>query len=403
FSTVFYANIVFCMILYILLFFASPFIAKFYDMPELTSVVRVLGLTIVISGVKNVQQAYVSRHMIFKRFFYATLGGTIGAAVIGILMAYLGCGVWSLVAQNLFNLTVDTIILWITVKWRPELKFSWKRLKVLYSYGWKLLLSSLLHTVYTDIRQLIIGKLYSSESLALYNKGKQFPNLIATNINNSIDSVLFPAMSVAQDNKEKVKKMTCISIRVSGYIMWPVMIGLSAVTEPLVRILLTDKWIGCIPFLRIFCITNAFQPIHTANLNAIKAMGRSDLYLKLEIIKKVTGIAILLAVMNFGVMAIGYSLLVYSVFAQIVNSWPNRELLNYSYKDQLKDIVPFIILSLVMAVPIYFIGKLPLPLIVVLAIQVITGAIIYIAESLIFKLDTFEFIKDRLSELLRKK
>lgn len=318
-------------------------------------------------------------------------------------MAYLGFGVWALVVQNLFNLTVDTIILWLTVKWRPKCVFSFKRLKNLYSYGWKLLASTLIHTIYQNIRQLIIGKLYSSESLAFYNRGKQFPELIATNINNSIDSVLFPAMSASQESKESVRKMTRMSIRVSGYVMWPIMIGLAAISEPLVRLLLTDKWLECVPFLRIFCITVAFQPIHTANLNAIKALGRSDLYLKLEIIKKCVGMAILLSVMNFGVLAIGYSLFVYNVIAQLINSWPNRKLLEYKYWSQIKDILPFIGMSLIMGLPIYFIGKLPLPLIAVLAIQVITGTVIYIAESFIFKLDTFGFIKDRLFELLRKK
>lgn len=402
FSTVFFTNISFCLILYAGLFLAAPHIAHFYNMPDLTNLVRILGLILIISGVKNVQQAYVSRHMIFKRFFFSTLGGTIGAAVAGIIMAYMGYGAWALVAQYLFNALVDTCILWITVKWRPQLCFSWKRLKALYAYGWKLLASSVLNTVYNNIRQLIIGKMYSSADLAYYNKGSSFPNFIVTNINTSIDSVLFPAMSASQDDKSKVKTMTRMSIRVSSCIMWPIMIGLAAVAEPFIKLLLTDKWLDCVPFLRIFCLPLAFQPIHTANLNAIKAVGRSDIFLKLEIIKKIIGVLILLAAMNYGVLAIGYSVLLYDVIAQLLNSWPNRKLLGYAYLDQLKDIAPFILLSLIIAVPVYFIGMLNMPTLLVLTLQVIAGGTLYIGISYIFKLDTFMFILKKITALIKR-
>ena len=204
FSTVFYTNIAFCLVLYLIIFISAPLIAKLYNNEALTAVTRVLGLTIVISGVKNVQQAYVSRKMIFKKFFFATLVGTIGAGVLGITLAINGAGVWAVVAQQIFNLTVDTIILWITVKWRPKKFFSFTRLKELFSYGWKLLVSSIIDTVYNNVRQLIIGKFYSSSDLAYYNKAKQFPELIVNNVNTSIDSVLLPTMSREQENKEKV-------------------------------------------------------------------------------------------------------------------------------------------------------------------------------------------------------
>ena len=192
FSSVFYFNLSACILLYVGMFFAAPLIASFYNMPDLTPVIRVSSLTLIISGVKNIQQAYVSSHLLFKKFFFATLGGTIGAAVIGIWMAWKGYGVWALVAQHLFNATLDTIILWVTVKWRPKRVFSLERLKGLFSYGWKLLVSALLDTGYNNLRSLIIGKLYTSADLAFFNRGKQFPNLVVTNINTSIDSVLLP-------------------------------------------------------------------------------------------------------------------------------------------------------------------------------------------------------------------
>ena len=199
-------------------------------------------------------------------------------------MAYSGYGAWALVVQNLFNATIDTIILWITVKWYPKWEFSFSRLKVLYSYGWKLLVSTLLDRIWIQLRQLIIGIKYSTEDLAFYNKGHEFPEYATTAINSSIDSVLLPVMSKVQDSKEQVKMMTRRAIRVSSYVMWPVMMGLAACAEPLIRVLITDKWMFAVPYLRIFCITYAFYPIHTANLNAIKAVGRSDIFLKLEII-----------------------------------------------------------------------------------------------------------------------
>lgn len=403
FSSVFWFNIVACAVLYAGMFFAAPLIARFYDMPELTPVVRVISLIILISGVKNVQQAYVSRNMLFKRFFYATLGGTIGAAVIGILMAYYGFGVWALVAQMLFNMFVDTVILWITVKWRPKLMFSFERLKGLFSFGWKLLVSSLLNTVYNDLRQLIIGKLYTSEDLAQYNRGKQFPHLIVTNINSSIDSVLLPTMASEQDNRERVRAMTRRAIRTSTYIMAPLMVGLAVCAEPVVDLVLTAKWLPCVPFLRIFCFTYAFYPIHTANLNAIKAMGRSDLFLKLEIIKKVVGLIALVSTMWFGVMAMAYSLLVTSVLSQIINSWPNRKLLSYSYINQIKDILPALGLAVFMGVCVYLVQLIRLGDILTLLIQVPLGAIIYIGGSIVLRLESFEYVLSIAKGFLRKK
>ena len=402
FSTVFYFNMFVCIILYVGLFICSPWIAYFYKDATLTPVIRVLGLTIVISGVKNIQQAYVSKTMQFKRFFFSTLGGTIGAAIIGIWMAYKGFGVWALVAQQIFNAMVDTLILWITVKWRPKKEFSFERLKGLFSYGWKLLASSLLDTVYNNIRQLIIGRMYTPSDLAFYNRGKQFPDLIITNINTSIDSVLLPTMSREQENKERVKIMTRRAIKTSTYIMAPLMMGLAFCAIPVIRLILTEKWLSCVPFMQIFCITSMFYPVHTANLNAIKAMGRSDAYLKLEIIKKVIGMALLLSTMWFGVMAMAYSLLVSSVLSQIINSWPNRKLLNYGYLEQLKDILPGIILAVVMGICVYPVQWLGLSDIITLCIQVPLGMIIYIIGSKIFKLESFEYILDMIKPYILK-
>lgn len=401
FSSVFYFNFAVCLVLYAIMFIVAPLIAWFYKDSTLTPIVRVISLTIVISGVKGIQQSYVSRNMLFKRFFYATLGGTVFSAFLGIGLAYAGFGVWAIVAQQLSNTAIDTLILWLTVKWRPQKMFSWERLKGLLSFGWKMLASALLDTVYGNIRSLIIGKMYSSADLAYYNQGDKFPNVIANNINTSIDSVLLPTMASEQDNASRVKAMTRRAIKTSTYIMAPLMMGLAFCAEPIVRLVLTDKWLPCVPFLRIFCITYMFYPIHTANLNAIKAMGRSDLFLKLEIAKKIVGMTLLLSTMWFGVMAMAYSLLISSVTSQIINSWPNRKLLNYRYWDQLKDILPGVALAIFMGCCVNLVGLLHLSNTVTLLIQIPMGAAIYIGASAAIHLESYDYLMGMIRPVLK--
>lgn len=392
FSTVFFFNMVMCCLLYAVIFVSAPYIALFYNDLQLTAIIRVLSLSLIISGIKNVQQAYVSRTMQFKRFFFASLGGTIGAAVVGIIMAYAGFGVWALISQQLFNMTVDTVILWISVEWRPKRMFSIERLKGLFSYGWKLLASSLLDTFDRQSRSIIIGKKYSTVDLAFYDQGSKIPDLLVSNINSSIDSVLFPAMSYVQDDNEKIRNMVRRSIKTSVYIMAPIMIGVCAVASPMVRILLTEKWLPCVPFLRICCICYIFYPIHTANLNAIRAMGRSDLFLKLEIWKKLFGVAVLFISMWFGVMALAAGSLLVSVVSQIINSWPNKKLLNYSYISQMKDIIPEVLLAACMGICVYSFTYLGLPDLLMIIIQVVLGIVFYLGGSILFKLEAFQYL-----------
>lgn len=403
FSSVFYFNFGMCIILYLVMFISAPYIARFYNDSSLTSVIRFISLTIVISGVKGIQQAYVSKNMLFKRFFFSTLGGTLISAIIGIIMAYMGFGVWALAVQQLSNTAIDTLILWVTVKWRPSKRFSIERLKSLFSFGWKLLCSSLLDTLYNNVRSLIIGKMYSASDLAYYNQGEKFPKFIVSNVNTSIDSVLLPTMSSAQDDRNRVKNMTRRAIKTSTYVMAPLMMGLAFCAEPVIKIILTDKWLLCIPFLRIFCITYMFYPVHTANLNAINALGRSDLFFKLEIAKKIVGITLLFSTIWFGVMAMAYSLLVSCVLNQIINSWPNKKLLNYGYLEQLKDILPGILLALFMGICVYFVSFLPISIYLILVIQVVLGATIYIGNSAILKLDAFEYLWNTVKEIVEKK
>lgn len=403
FSSVFYASLVLALGIYAILFFSAPYIARFYENDLLSPVLRVMGLRLPIAAINSVQQAYVSREMSFRKFFFATLVGSVISGAVGLWMAYSGYGVWALVGQYLTNVLLSTVMLWITVKWRPKLVFSFKKLKTLLAYGWKLLVSGLLDTVYNELRSLVIGKKYSSADLAYYDKGKQFPSLIAVNVNASFNSVLFSAMSKVQDDRAKVKQVTRKSIRLSSYILMPCMVGLACVAEPFVRVILTDKWLAAVPYLQIMCFVYAFYPIHTANLTAISAIGRSDLFLILEIIKKVVGIVSLLISMWFGVIWIVVTMMLTTIISSFVNAFPNKKLLGYGYLEQIKDLLPAIGLSVLMGVPVYLMNFIPMNVYALLCLQVLVGVVIYLVVSIVFKSESFGFILGYVKKVLKKK
>ena len=402
-SSVFYFNVAVCLVRYLGLFLAAPLLSRFYHDSSLVPVFRVLGLTIVISGVKNVQQAYVAKTLQFRRFFFSTLGGTVLSAIVGITMAYRGFGIWALVTQQVLNAAVNTAILWLTVGWKPRRIFSLERLKGLVSYGWKILVSGLLDTVYLKLYQLVVGLRYTEADLAFYNKADQMPLLLVENINNSIDSVLLPVLSAEQDSRESVRAMTQRAIKTSTYIMMPLMAGLAVCAQPLIRLLLTEKWLPCVPYMRIFCIVYAFYPLHTANLSAIKALGRSDIFLKLEVLKELVSIVLLLVTMRYGVYAIALGLLVSSVASQLINSWPNRKMLGYTYPQQLRDMAPAILLSLLMAACVWPIQRLGLSDFVTLLIQVPLGVAVYAGVSAALKLESFRFLLEVIARLRHRK
>ena len=249
---------------------------------------------------------------------------------------------------------------------------------------------------------MVIGKLYTPTNLAYYEKGQSFPTLIVSNINASIDSVLLPTMSGVQDSRESVKAITRRAILTSSYLMWPMMVGLAVVAKPLVVLLLTEKWLSAVPFLQITCFALGLEPLQTANLNAIKAVGRSDIFLKLEILKKTISIAILLLSMRFGIKAIAVSGLAYSVIATMFNAAPNRKLLGYSYFEQVKDILPPFVLSLLMGIVVYPIALIPMPMILTLLAQVVAGAVFYVGMSANLNLESFYYILKTIRQFKRK-
>lgn len=403
FSSVFYLSTALAVFLYVVIFIAAPFIADYYNEPQLTHILRVLSITLFFNAITTVQNAVVSKSMQFKRFFFSSLGGIIISGLVGIIMAYLGMGVWSLVCQQLTNTVIITLVLWITVDWRPKLIFSFSRVKGLFKFGYKLLLSALIDTVYNNIYGLIIGKLFNTEVLGYYNRGGSIPDLLVTNINGSITSVLFPALSHSQDDKTRLKNMMRRSLVTSSYIVFPMMTGLIVCAEPLVRILLTDKWIGCVPFLQLLSITYALWPIHTANLQAINALGRSDVFLKLEIIKKIIGITALIISIPYGMLMMVYFRVITSVLSVIINTYPNRKLLNYTFKEQVQDIIPSLALSAVMGLMVNAVKYLGFSLPVTLAVQIIAGVIIYFGLSYVIKLESLFYLLDTAKSYINRK
>lgn len=406
FSTVFYFSLVVAVVLYGLLFFSAPFIADFYSAesdPELfIQVIRVMGLNLFIIAINSVQQAYVSRTMQFRKFFFSTIIGTVVSAVAGIAMAYAGKGVWALVAQNMILAVVNGIVLWFMVKWRPQLKFSFKRLKTLYSYGWKIFIASLIKILYTDLRSLVIGKVYTAADLAFYNKAQSFPQLIDTNVEGTIDSVLFPAISKKQSNVDDMRAMLRRAIKTTSFVLMPLLAGLSAVAKPFIIILLTDKWAESIPLMQILAFSFIFAPVELENLQAIKAIGRSDIALKVEIIKKVVGVIILIASIPFGVTAIAVGMVISTTLSAIINAVPNKKLLGYTFKMQFADIAPSLIISLVMFGAVYPVSLLNINVWLMLIIQVVLGAVIYIALSAIFKVESFKYILGIIKGFLKR-
>ena len=398
FSSVFYFSFLFSIFVYAVIYMAAPFIAGFYNMPVLQPTLQVLALRIPVAGINSVQQAYVSRNMQFKKFFYSTLSGTAASAVVGIAMAYNGYGIWSLVGQYLSNAVVNTIVLFCVNDWRPQLIFSLHRLKSLFSYGWKLLLSNLLDTGYQSLNSLLIGKFYALVDLAFFDTGKKFPMVIVTNINSSISSVLFPALASEQDDLEKVKAHTRRVIQISSYIMWPMMLGIAACADCIVSLVLTDKWLPAVPYLQIACITYGLWPIHTTNLQAITALGRSDIFLKLEIVKKAIGVVALLISIQYGVLAIALTGIVTGIISTFINAYPNGYLLKYNYFEQIRDVLPSFLCAVFMAVIVYFSGSFFENIYFKLLLQIIVGIVVYILLSIFFKLNSFQYI----TTLIRK-
>lgn len=403
FSTIFWCTFVFSILLYVLLFILSPLISKFYKNEGLIVLLRVLALKIPLSSINTIQHAYVSRNMQFRKFFFSTLGGTIISGIVGIALAYTGCGVWALVAQYLVNSTIDTIVLLFTVNWHPEFIFNKNNAKIMLKYAWKITGAAFINELYGQVRSLIIGKLYSPADLAYYNKGEQFPSLIITNISVSISKVFFPVMSNLQNDVKELKELTRKTIKILSFVIFPLLIGLMGISQSLIIVLLTDKWLPTVPFLQILCVYFITQPLQSVHWQVLKAIGRSDLCLKLEILKKVIGFVLIFSTMFIGVDALAWSTAVFAIISMVINMIPNIKIINYSIKEQLKDISTNLIVSIIMGVIVLLLGKIQINSIVVLLLQLLFGFGSYIVMSFLLKNESLKLIHEYIKRFIKDK
>ena len=398
FSTIFFASSGVAVLLYLILFFTAPLISRFYEIDSLTKVIRVLSLSLPFYVLNSIQRAYVAKEMLFDKLFISSLIAAVLSGLTGCWMALKGFGVWALVAQKLSNQALITVSMWYTVRWRPVMKFSFDSFRRLFGYGWKIFLTNFIITLFVKIRHLIIGKMFKPANLAYYERGDQFPSFIGENLLAAIQSVLFPTLSEQQDDRTRVKSMMRRTTKSVSLVICPLMIGLFVVAEPLTIVLLTEKWLPIVPFIRIMCISNMFKPLTIPNAEAIKAMGYSDITLKLEIIKKVIDIIILVVSCQIGLIAIAYGVALYNFICIFINLYPNIKLLDYRIREQIADVLPSYLTSIVMGASIWWIGSLGYIPIVAVTIQVLLGAAVYVAVNRLFKVESMMYFLDIIRE-----
>lgn len=403
FSTILYFSLSLSIVVYLSLFFSAPLIASFYDNDEITLVLRVLSLSIIFCAYNSIQRAYVSKHLLFKKLFWCSLIGVVISGVVGILMAYAGYGVWALVAQSMSHQVINTIVMSLIIKWRPVKVFSLERFKSLFDYGWKIFATNFIIALYNDIRGIVIGKLYQPASLAFFDRGKQFPALLMGNINASLQTILFPVLSEEQDRRDRVKSIMRRSTTISCFFIFPLLVGLFAVARPLILFLLTEKWLPVVPFLQIFCIAYMLMPMQIANMEAVKSMGYSNITLKLEVIKKIIEAIILVVSFLIGIKAVAWGIVVYNAICLFINLYPNIKLLDYKISEQIKDVFPSLIVSLIMGASVYWIQYLSMPTILILICQTALGIIVYGLLCNILKLETYLYLMDFIRGGMRAK
>lgn len=403
YSTALIGNVGIGLILYGLVFIAAPYIARFYHQEKITSILRVLALTLIIGGLNSIQQARISRSMKFKMFFKATLTGTLVSAVVGIGMAVKGLGEWAIVAQYLSNQVIDTACLWVMIGWKPTFRFSWERLKPLYRFGWKAYGAAMIEGLYNSFRSLLIGRYYTSADLAFYNRGCHIPGLINTNTNSAIQSVMFPIYSKSSDDLARMKQMMKKAMSIGTFIIFPCMVGLAIVSKALIEVLYTSKWLSAVPFLQISCFVYALTPMHIVNLQGILAIGRSDISFKVEIVKKTVAAIVVLICIHISLMTTAVSAIPLGIFALIINSYPVWKLLDYPLHEQLKDAAPALVMSVIMGILVYLTGMLPLnSSILILMLQVGVGVSSYCLLARVSHNQDYIFAKEYAYSRLKK-
>ena len=384
FNTLLIFNVIFSLALYAALFFTAPLIAGYYEKPILTWLIRVAGISLLINGVKNLQYAFVAKKLQFKKFFFATLGGTILSGVVGIVMALKGLGPWALVAQGVVNHFVDSLILWFVIKWKPKFQFSFKLFRKHFSFGWKILLYKIIYNISNSVRQLAIGKKYTESDLAFYNRGKTYPNMIGQNIYNSVNSVMYPVLAKTQDDYKRFNEILAKALKINMFVMLPICVGMFCVAEPFIYLLLGAKWLPCVPYIRIFCVVILFNSIEAIISNGPLALGKSTASMILGIIECLINIGLLIVSIPHGVMMIGYSMILSSLINCVIYYIYLKCLSGFKVMKSLFDSFDSLITTILMGVLVYSITRFQLPVYVIFPIQVIVGVVAYYLLNKLF-------------------
>lgn len=398
-NTVFYFNIVVSALLYLILYVSAPFVADFYDTPQLCSVMRVVCLGIVFNSFAVVQRALLTIRIDFKTQAKAALTAAAISGIVGIVMAWHGLGVWSLVVQQLLNLGVNTGLLWLLSKWRPRLVYSWLSFHELFAFGSKLLASGLLDTVYRNIYPIVIGKLFSASSLGHYTRAHQFSEFPSSNVTGIIQRVTYPVLCEIQNDDVRLANIYRKFLKLSAFVIFPLMAGLAAVAEPFVNIMLGSQWGFCGQLLQVICFSMMWYPVHSINLNLLQVKGRSDLFLRLEVIKKILGVAVLCVTAPFGLMVMCYGQIFSSLVSLVINTYYTGKLINVGFVRQMRDLLPTTILCLIMFTLILLVNHFIGNDVVELCTGIVVGVVFYSLSSSVFKFSEL----DELLSLIKRK
>lgn len=403
YNTMFVTQLCFSTFIYVILFFSAPLLAHLFHNEQLTLLVRVMAITMPLGSFVGVISSVISRRLLFRLFFYSGISCAIVSAIVGIGMAYSGCGVWALVGQQYAGLIVSTIVLSVLSDWHPRFQFSYTRFKGLFREGLKYMSTQLIGTATYQVKGYALGLKYSAADFAYYNRGEGLPNLLCQNIDNTIQNVLFPAIASVQDDKEAVRRSIRRSIRTSTYLLMPFLFGLAAISDKLVPLLYTDRWLPAIPFMQVLCFVLVVGVMCNVNLQALRATGHIGLILKLEFIKKPIMLLIILATMFISPLAIAWGMLFFNIFVYFINSYPNKKNIGYTYRQQLLDVFPNVLLSLTMAVVVYALGRLGMNNLLSVIVQVLVGMTLYVVASIIFKNESYHYVKDMVLEKFKRK
>lgn len=403
YATALYFSIIVSCILYGIIFFAAPVIERFYgyEKYDFANVIRVLGIAVIFSAVKSIQQALVSKKLLFKYFMYAALISIIISGGIGIFIAIRGGGIWSLVIQNTLLEIIYSLVLAFLLKWKPIKAFSIEKLKKIVSFGWKLIVVGVLNVAYLQVRSLIIAKKYTSKDLAYFNRGFKFAKIVPEELGTSLMAVLFPVFSL-YDDKEKMKLTMRKSVRVGCFIIFPLLIGMFAVADNMIIVLLTEKWVETTPYVRLFCLSYILYVVEAIINESIKAIGNSGALMKINMVSKGIGVAIILITFNRGVKIMAVGFMISLLIEALISIYVGRKLINYRYTEYFKDIFPALMISILMGVVCYIENYLGMEVLLTLVIQIVSGAIVYVILAKLFNLYGFNFIISELSTLRNK-